>query len=190
MNMLSQHLFTIMWALWLAYWTYTARNTKRTLRQESQSSRVGHMGPLLLAACLLAWPGVHLSGLGARFVSADVDLFWLGAALCAIGLGFTAWARIYIGSNWSGVVTIKEQHELITSGPYALVRHPIYTGLLLAFLGSALARAEWRGMLALVMVFLALWRKLCLEERWMEQTFGARYTVYQRRVSALIPFLL
>ena len=107
----------------------------------------------------------------------------------AAGLLFTVWARIHIGRNWSGTVTIKEGHELITSGPYAIVRHPIYAGLLLAFVGSGLARGEWRGVLAVVIAFLALWRKLRLEERWMREQFGPAYQAYSQRVAALIPFL-
>ena len=78
----------------------------------------------------------------------------------------------------------------MNSGPYAIVRHPIYTGLLLALVGSALARGEWRGVLAVVIAFLALWRKLRLEERWMQEQFGPAYEAYRKRVAALIPFLL
>jgi len=92
--------------------------------------------------------------------------------------------------NWSQAVTLKEDHELITSGPYALVRHPIYTGLLIAFAGSAIARGEWRGLLAVALVFVALWRKLKLEERWMRSHFGEAYETYSRRVSALLPYVI
>jgi protein-S-isoprenylcysteine O-methyltransferase Ste14 len=66
---------------------------------------------------------------------------------------FSVWARVHIGRNWSGVVTIKEGHELVDTGPYALVRHPIYTGLLVAFIGSAFARGNWSGVLAVFMRF-------------------------------------
>jgi protein-S-isoprenylcysteine O-methyltransferase Ste14 len=86
-------------------------------------------------------------------------------------------------------VTIKEGHELVTTGPYALVRHPIYTGLLLAFLGSALARGEWRGIVAVAIATGALWRKLRFEERWMRQQFGEAYRAYCARVAALVPFV-
>jgi protein-S-isoprenylcysteine O-methyltransferase Ste14 len=119
-----------------------------------------------------------------------VTLFWVGAALTAAGLLFTVWARVHLGTNWSGTVTLKRGHELITSGPYAFVRHPIYTGLLLAFLGSALARDEWRGVLALALVALALWRKLRNEERWMREQFGDAYSAYSKRVAALVPRVL
>ena len=85
---------------------------------------------------------------------------------------------------------MKEDHEFITSGPYALVRHPIYTGLLLAIVGCALARGEWRGVLAVALVFGALWQKLKLEEKWMRVQFGESYEAYSRRVAALVPHIL
>jgi protein-S-isoprenylcysteine O-methyltransferase Ste14 len=142
-------------------------------------------------AVLLLWvPRINLPVLGDRFLPLMAWPFWAGVALTAVGLLFTVWARIKIGRNWSGIVTIKEGHELITSGPYAIVRHPIYTGLLPAFVGSALARAEWRGILAVVIAWSALWRKLRFEERWLREQFGESYQAYSQRVAALLPFLL
>jgi protein-S-isoprenylcysteine O-methyltransferase Ste14 len=85
-------------------------------------------------------------------------------------------------------VTIKEGHQLVTTGPYAIVRHPIYTGLLLAIAGSAIAIGEWRGVLAVVVAFASFLHKLRLEERWMRQQFGEAYRSYCRRVPALLPF--
>ena len=87
-------------------------------------------------------------------------------------------------------MTIKQDHELVTSGPYALVRHPIYAGLMLAFAGSAIARAEWRGILAVAIALWALWRKLRLEEQWMRERFGEAYQKYSSRVAALVPFVI
>jgi protein-S-isoprenylcysteine O-methyltransferase Ste14 len=101
---------------------------------------------------------------------------------------FSVWARVHLGGNWSGIVTIKHGHELIADGPYAIVRHPIYTGLLVAFMGSAMARGDWRGVLVVLIVWWALWRKLRLEERWMVERFGQQYETYRRRVPALVPF--
>jgi len=114
--------------------------------------------------------------------------FWVAAAVTTAGFGFAVWARLHIGRNWSGTVTLKENHELITTGPYAIVRHPIYTGLLLAVVGSALARGEWRGVVAVLVTWLALWRKFRLEEAWMLELFGEQYAAYRRRVPALVPF--
>jgi protein-S-isoprenylcysteine O-methyltransferase Ste14 len=108
-------------------------------------------------------------------------------ALVAAGLFFACWARHVLGRNWSGVVTLKDDHELIRTGPYRFVRHPIYTGLLLAFVGCAVARDEWRGVLAVVIAYVSLWRKSLLEERWMIDTFGDAYRRFRSEVPALIP---
>src|SRR6201999_1195277 len=134
-----------------------------------------HIIPLIVA-CLLLWPA-HLPGhfLEQPIVAWNDALYPIGAILVAIGLLFACWARYVLGRNWSGIVTVKENHELVRTGPYRFVRHPIYTGLLLAFVGSAVARDQWRGVLAVVIVYVALWRKYRLEERWMEQTFGDAY---------------
>ena len=107
-----------------------------------------------------------------------------------LGLGFTICARIALGGNWSATVTVKHGHEIVRSGPYRWLRHPIYTGLLLAFVGCAVALGEWRGIVAVAIVWAALWRKLRLEERWLTEEFGARYSDYRRETWALIPFVL
>ena len=99
-------------------------------------------------------------------------------------------ARVSLGTNWSGTVTVKQEHELITSGPYRYVRHPIYTGLLLAFSGLAIARGEWRCILALIILALSFWRKLRIEERFMVEQFGSAYETYRQRVSVLVPFVI
>jgi len=185
-----RYLFPLMWMSWALYWWALSFNVKVAARRESLPSRLLHIGPLVLAVLLLWVPAVPLPFLGERFLPLAVWPFWLGSALTAAGLLFTVWARRYLGRNWSAIVTIKEGHEFIASGPYALVRHPIYTGLLLAFVGSAMARGEWQGVLAVAIVFWALWRKLRLEESWMRQHFGEAYQAYCRRVAALLPFVL
>jgi protein-S-isoprenylcysteine O-methyltransferase Ste14 len=120
----------------------------------------------------------------------SLSWFWVGAVITTAGLLYTVWARMHLKGNWSGTVTIKADHELITSGPYAITRHPIYTGLLAAFLGSAIADGEVRGALAFVIAFAALWRKLRLEERWLSEQFPVTYQTYAGRVAALIPRIL
>ena len=115
-------------------------------------------------------------------------------ALCVIlligGLAFTLWARVALGANWSGTVTIQQGHELISTGPYALVRHPIYTGILMMMLGTALTLANVGALVAFALAIVLLWTKLRLEERLMRETFGEEYCAYQRRVKALIPGVL
>jgi protein-S-isoprenylcysteine O-methyltransferase Ste14 len=113
-----------------------------------------------------------------------------GMLMTLAGVLFACWARVVLGRNWSGVVQVKQDHELIERGPYRYVRHPIYTGLLLAFLGTAVAIGELRGFLAVVIVGVSFWRKLRLEERWMSEQFGTAYADYMRRVKALVPGIL
>ena len=190
MPALYRHFFQAMWLSWTAYWWVSARNVKRTVRHESLPSRLSHVGPLAVLRCFFRFQTHRLRSLELVFSHRPTWPFNVAVALTAAGLLFAVWARQYLGSNWSGTVTIKEGHELIISGPYARVRHPIYTGLLLAFIGSAMAIGEWRAVLAFALASLALWRKLRLEERLMHQQFGAAYQAYCRRVPALIPFVL
>jgi protein-S-isoprenylcysteine O-methyltransferase Ste14 len=178
-----------MWLAWAVYWGLASLDVKTPSRIEPLGSRLLHVVPLLIAFSLLSFPRRY-SALNERFLSLSAWPFWIGAVLTAGGLLFAVWTRHHLGKNWSGVVTVKEDHELITTGPYVIVRHPIYTGLLLAFLGSAIAIGEWRGVLAVVIVLWSLLRKLRFEERWMREQFGERYEAYSRRVPALVPFVL
>jgi protein-S-isoprenylcysteine O-methyltransferase Ste14 len=106
------------------------------------------------------------------------------------GCLWAIWARLTLGANWSGRVTVKADHELVTSGPYALSRHPIYTGLMVAVAGTALAGGEWRCVLAVLVILLALMVKMGQEEKLMMQTFPQAYSSYRQRVKALIPGIL
>lgn len=179
-----------MWAGYLAYWQLMSRGSKNSEREEPRLKRLVRLVALLCAAALLAYPRIPLPVLGWRFLPVGDFGFWVGAAITAGGLLFSIWARRHLGTNWSQAVTVKEDHELITSGPYAMVRHPIYTGLLTAFAGSAIARGEWRGLLAIVLVVIVLWRKLRLEEEWMQSRFGDAYETYARRVRRLMPYII
>jgi protein-S-isoprenylcysteine O-methyltransferase Ste14 len=187
---LYRYLFPAMWLAWAVYWWISSRHVKPTARHESNASKLSHIGPLLLAAILFSVPHIPIAVLGEKFLPPTTWRFAVAAALTAAGLLIAAWARRHLGTNWSGTVTIKEGHELVTTGPYALVRHPIYTGLILAFAGTGLAIGEWRAVLAVVFGVIAFWRKLSLEERWMREQFGETYREYSRRVPALIPFIL
>ena len=145
---------------------------------------------IVLAALLFAFRGRHLPWLNASFVPPTMAFHWLGLLITALGLAFAVWARVHLGRNWSGTVTVKENHELIRSGPYGLVRHPIYSGFLLAMLGTAIAFGEIRGLIAFVLAFIAWRAKSLIEERFMLDQFGDRYARYKRDVKALIPFVL
>ena len=183
-------LFPAMWLAYIAYWRVMAADVKSDERREGSSSRLQRFVLMILALVLLGLPDIRLSVLDRRFLPASMRWFWIGAAVTASGLLFSVWGRRYLGRNWSRAVTIKKDHELITGGPYSLVRHPIYTGLLAGLFGSALAVGEWRGLVAVGLVFIVLLRKLRLEEQWMREQFGEAYDNYSRRVRALVPYVL
>jgi protein-S-isoprenylcysteine O-methyltransferase Ste14 len=190
MPILHTDLVPGLWIAWFIYWRIASAGVKAARRRESALSRAAHIVPIVLAGVLLWVPPFRGGGvLFQRFLPPSDGAYWAGTLLVALGLAFSVWARVSIGRNWSATVTVKEDHELIRGGPYALVRHPIYTGLLLGFIGTALVRGEWRGVLAVLIVFAALWRKLRLEERWMSETFGDQYRDYRKHTAALIPFL-
>lgn len=178
-----------LWLAWGLYWWQASYGVKRVVRQESVLSRAAHFVPLIVAGVLVGLNSVP-GWLGERWIPRSWELYEVGVALVIAGLVFSVWARIVLGGNWSGSVTLKQHHEIIRSGPYRWVRHPIYTGLVLAFLGSAVARGEWRGVLALFIVIAALWRKWRLEERWLAEAFGPAYAEYRQSTWALIPFIL
>ena len=112
-----------------------------------------------------------------------------GLAVEAIGLFLTIWARRHLGRNWSGEITIKVDHQLIRSGPYKLLRHPIYTGLLTMYAGIAIVTGEWLAIIGFAMVAFAYWRKIRLEEANLKIAFGAEYDAYRRATWALLPGL-
>jgi protein-S-isoprenylcysteine O-methyltransferase Ste14 len=117
------------------------------------------------------------------------DLFWTSVALIVVGFAFSWWARIYLGSLWSGQVTKKENHRVVDTGPYGVVRHPIYTGILLAVFATAAVKGTIPGIVGALIIALGLWMKARLEEGWLRQELGANaYDDYRRRVPMLVPF--
>jgi protein-S-isoprenylcysteine O-methyltransferase Ste14 len=186
---LYRYLIPCLWLSWLVYWLVSAKNVKRTARRESTGSGLSHKLPLLIAVFLFSLPEKGRHPLFDPVWQRTEFTFWLGVVLLLAGFGITIWARRVLGRNWSGTVTIKENHELVQSGPYGLVRHPIYTGLLLAFLGSAISLGEWRGLLAFFLVLIAFRIKPGIEERWMTELFGPAYGEYRKRVRMLVPFI-
>jgi len=177
-----------LWLAWLLYWVISALSAKTTRRRESLGSRLSHVVPLLIGVALIVWPRVPSDWLSLRLLPHRPLTYAVGVALLVLGLAFTVWARLHLGQNWSGTVTLKEGHELIRSGPYAYVRHPIYTGLLVALLGSAVACGELRAMIGLSVVAGAFIRKLRIEERLMREIFPGQYQRYCAQVPALVPF--
>jgi protein-S-isoprenylcysteine O-methyltransferase Ste14 len=177
----------VLWLVWALYWFVAGLSAKTTRRRESIASRLTHILPLLLGLGLMLSPRLAGPYLAMRYLPRASWLYWLGFALVAIGLGFCVLARIWLGGNWSGLVTLKQDHELIRVGPYRFVRHPIYTGILFALLGSAIAMGEWRGLLGIALVAVAFLRKIQIEELFLTEQFGAVYARYRNEVPALMP---
>ncbi len=183
-------LFNFAWLAWVLYWLMAGRGRlKPVARRESGLERLGHTLPLAIAVGLFWLPEVKgTSGLlFMRFVPPAAILAWLGLGITVAGLGFSIYARRYLGGNWSGTVTLKEGHSLVREGPYRVIRHPIYTGIIVAFAGTALAQGQWRGLLSLLLVGGSLIVKLGREERWMGAQFGDEYQQYQKHSWALVP---
>ena len=180
------------WVLWSILWLVLARNVKATARRQPALPRFLNMALLICAAAVLATPHLPWPALETRLLPGSQWKLWaaLGAALTFLGLLFTVWARIHLGRNWSGVAAVKADHELITGGPYAWVRHPIYSGLALAFVGMAIAGGQWRGVLSIALALTAIVQRIVVEEGFMRQQFGAVYESYAKRVQALIPGLI
>jgi protein-S-isoprenylcysteine O-methyltransferase Ste14 len=186
--MLYRQLILWPWCLWGLYWFVSALGNKTTARRESTGSRLAHVVPLILGGVLIGWRSMPWPWLTPRLWPRSLELYWLGLALLVAGLLFAVWARVHLGRNWSATVTVKQSHELIRSGPYAYVRHPIYTGVLTALLGTVLASGTLRAVLGLAIIAAALLRKVRIEERFMRETFPDEYPRYCATVPALIPF--
>ncbi len=189
MHWFYEWFFPAVWILFLLYWQIKAAHAKSTQRLEPAASRILRALVFLIAIVLLSTTRIPLPLLYLQLWPAGLGPFWLGAAVTIAGLLFAVWAREHLGSNWSRSVTIKQDHELITTGPYAMVRHPIYTGILTGFLGMAIAICQVRGFIVFVLIFLALWMKLRMEEQWMRSQFGETYAAYTHQTAALVPYL-
>jgi protein-S-isoprenylcysteine O-methyltransferase Ste14 len=180
------------WGAVLGYWLWSARSAKRAERTEPFGKRaVAYWLPLGVALLLLG-PGEMFghSILRERFLPHTTPVYAIGLVLAMSGAVLAIYSRALLGREWSATVQLKQGHELITRGPYRLVRHPIYSGLLLLFLGHAVMVGDWRGLLAVAIVFASFWRKLVQEEAWLAERFGEDYREYQARTKALVPAIL
>jgi protein-S-isoprenylcysteine O-methyltransferase len=165
-----------------------AARSKSTKRKQGVASRLAQVAVLAFAFALLTMGG-RTGILADRFVP-DSPVVGGAGVVTAVGAALAAWARLTLGSNWSSWVTVKRDHELIRSGPYAAVRHPIYAGLLLAVAGTVLVAGEIRGLLAVAVATVGFRWKAAVEESFMTEMFGNQYTRYRCEVKALIPFVL
>jgi protein-S-isoprenylcysteine O-methyltransferase Ste14 len=182
----SLYLIPALWLVWLAIWIAASRGVKRTRTAEPLREALANRIPVGLGAAMLASPAWLPDALTGRFLWGP-DGPALGTLLVFAGLSFAIWARWHLGRNWSSTVVVKEGHTLIASGPYRWVRHPIYSGMVVALFGTAWALGEPRGFLGAGLILFGFVIKLLAEEARMRDAFPLSYDDYCRRTARLIP---
>jgi protein-S-isoprenylcysteine O-methyltransferase Ste14 len=180
-------LVKVAWIVFACYWVISARNSKRSTQKEGGLPRLLHMLLMVIAYTLLFSREFPFALLNQRFLPNQTWLKLAGTLLTWFGVAGAIWARIHIGEYWSARITLKEDHQLIQTGPYRYVRHPIYTGLLLATIGTAIVQGELSGWVGVFMVLLLHFRKARKEELLLATQFGPSYEEYRRRTGFLIP---
>jgi protein-S-isoprenylcysteine O-methyltransferase Ste14 len=177
------------WVVLIVLWLISALFSKRTQRAESTNSRSAYLVLAMIGGAIGSGLFFRGTWMFERFVPAAPTIQFSGFAIALLGTLFAAWARLTLGSNWSGRATVKQNHELIVRGPYAIARHPIYTGLLMVLAGTFIVVGQWRCLFGFAVILLALLVKMNQEERLMTETFPEQYPRYRRRVKALVPFV-
>ncbi|HET9401592.1 MAG TPA: isoprenylcysteine carboxylmethyltransferase family protein [Candidatus Acidoferrales bacterium] len=169
------------------YWGIAARNRAPTKSSESRGSTIFHQVWTNCAYVVLFWP---IPGLRGWFEPPQIyGLVLAGLAIEAASIGLAIWARRHLGRNWSAAVRIGEGHELVRTGPYRFLRHPIYTGVLGMVLGIALVSGQYHALIALGMLIIAYIRKTRLEDNILRDTFGSTYDDYRRHTWGLVPLI-
>jgi protein-S-isoprenylcysteine O-methyltransferase Ste14 len=190
MDSLARIIISSCWGVFTIVWVLAALFTKRTVYHESGVRRLRYLIPIALG-CYLVFRGYRRGPpFNIEIIPQTTPILVAAAILCLCGLGFCLWARAVLGRNWSGTVTLKENHELIVRGPYRLVRHPIYTGLLAMLIATAIEQGHIAGMIGLALTFLSFWIKLNNEEELMRAQFSDQYRAYQLRTKRIVPFVL
>lgn len=175
-----------LWIVMMVYWSAAAKKSAPVKSAEAPASRARHQ-MLLNLALLFAF--IRFPWTGARWLPASPVIVPMGLAIQLGSMLLDVWAMRCLGRNWSGAVTIKVDHELIRSGAYRLVRHPIYTAMIGMYLGTAIVSGELHGLIAVVICGIAYWRKTRMEERGLRDVFGQAYDDYRVASWALIPFV-
>jgi protein-S-isoprenylcysteine O-methyltransferase Ste14 len=185
-------LIVSLWLVLVAYWAVSAIGAKKSTRGARVWWREAglRLGVIVLIVLALRIPVFRQSLRNAREYAASTGLLTgaLGVVLCAFGIWLAIWARVYLGRNWGMPMSRKERPELVTSGPYALVRHPIYTGMILAMFGSTIAQSIfWIAPLVLGGAYFvySAWS----EEKLMTEQFPNQYSAYKKWTKMFVPYV-
>jgi protein-S-isoprenylcysteine O-methyltransferase Ste14 len=187
MSITPQQIVYASWFLFGIYWLVSAFSAKKTQKREPSWERLGHMILMAAGYILLFQRKGNWGLLNQRFLPEIPWIAWLGAAITFTGVLFAIWARWNLGQNWSAGVTIKQGHQIIRTGPYAYIRHPIYTGMLVAVIGSALTAGEYRGLLAFAIILFGFYQKARKEEKFLAANFGEPFLEHKQHTGFFLP---
>jgi len=182
--------FSLAEGLWTAfgvYWLISALRRKPVKEREPWYERLRHLLPMAIAFALVFRTDSHFGWLGVHFISDLVAMDIFGVCVTAGGVAFAIWARKHLGENWSATVSIRAEHELIGTGPYRYVRHPIYTGMLLALIGTVLVLGEVRGLIGLGIAVVSFYLKAHKEDVWLGREFGKRFEAHTKQTGMFLP---
>lgn len=188
--MTANYLLEILGYIWSAfgiYWIATGVKSKASQTSEPQWYRVVRLGVLAAVFSLLFWNRAAIGFLGQRFLPSVAAIAYIGFAATLVGLAIALWARVHLGQYWSDKVVLKVDHQLIRTGPYAYLRHPIYSGVLLGVLGTAVVLGQWRGLLAFVVLLVNYSIKAKKEELILAGRFSDQFREHESQAGFLLP---
>ena len=178
-----------LWGLWLLSWLAAAGWSAKTVARQSLPARLAHITLLCAGALLLFKRPYPMSWLQGPLLAIPPGATWVAVGVLLAGFAFAWWARLHLGRNWSGTVTLKADHALVRSGPYGITRNPIYTGLLLSLVATVLLRNDVAAVIGFALILTGLLIKIRQEERLLAGHFGPAYAAYRADVPALVPRL-
>ncbi len=175
------------WLIFVVYWLLASFRVNKTQRSEPAGEILARILVMAAAFVLLYSGDPRFAALNRRFIPERYWILALGSALTFAGVAFAIWARYHIGRFWSSTVALRSGHELIRTGPYARIRHPIYTGMLVAVFGTALAIGRYRALVAFAIILLGFTWKSKREEALLAQQFGAAFKEHRRHAGFFLP---
>jgi len=178
-----------MWLAFILFWVFEATRAKRRAKGSALPNLIRILVLAAIALSLRVFLGSHLVRQAVGPIATSPVVAIAGAVVCALGIGIAFWARVYLGRNWGMPMSLREGHELVTSGPYAYVRHPIYSGIFLALIGTSVVEGRW-WFVFLAVFFAYFVYAAVVEERTMREQFPKDYPAYVRRTKMLVPFVL